>query len=156
MTKMLAVAKNWSFEIEPLAEAREVRLKLILAPIIAACLVAVFLMIMVALGLTGVLWQNVTQRTQEIGLRRAKGATAGNIYTQILGELLVITSFGLVIGLVVIVQFPLLDLIGFISDKVYISSVLLSLLLIYLLTLVCGLYPSRLGTRVQPAEALHY
>ena len=156
MSKMLAVAKNWSFEIEPLSEARAVRLKLTLAPIIAGVLVALFLMIMVALGLTGVLWQNVTQRTKEIGLRRAKGATAGNIYTQILGELLVITSFGLAIGLVVVVQFPLLDLIGFISDKVYISSLLLSLLLIYGLTLLCGMYPSRLATRVQPAEALHY
>ncbi len=156
MSRMQAVAKDWSFQIEPLADAREVRLKLNLAPIIAAGLVAVFLMIMVALGLTGVLWQNVTQRTKEIGLRRAKGATAGNIYTQILGELLVITSFGLVIGIAVVVQFPLLDLIGFINDKVYIWSVLLSLFLIYGLTLLCGLYPSRLATRVQPAEALHY
>ena len=54
------------------------------------------------------------------------------------------------------VQFPLLDLIGFISDKVYIYSLLLSILVIYALTLICGLYPSRLATRVQPAEALHY
>jgi putative ABC transport system permease protein len=156
MSRMLAVAKDWSFEIEPVTDAREERLKTNLAPIITGGLVAVFLMIMVALGLTGVLWQNVTQRTKEIGLRRAKGATAGNIYTQILGELLVITSFGLVIGIVVVVQFPLLDLIGFISNKVYIFSVVLSLLLIYGLTLLCGLYPSRLATRVQPAEALHY
>ena len=156
MTRMLAVAKDWSFEIEPVADAREEALKIYLTPIIAGGLVAVFLMIMVALGLTGVLWQNVTQRTKEIGLRRAKGATAGNIYTQILGELLVITSFGLAIGIVVVVQFPLLDLIGFISNKVYIFSVVLSLLLIYGLTLLCGLYPSRLATRVQPADALHY
>ena len=156
MTRMLAIAKDWSFEIEPVADSREELLKVYLSPIIAGGLVALFLMIMVALGLTGVLWQNVTQRTKEIGLRRAKGATAGNIYTQILGELLVITSFGLAIGIVVVVQFPLLDLIGFISNKIYIFSVVLSLLLIYGLTLLCGLYPSRLATRVQPAEALHY
>ena len=37
-------------------------------------LVAGFLMVMVGLGLIGVLWQNVTQRTREIGLRRATGA----------------------------------------------------------------------------------
>jgi len=156
MSRMQAVAKDSSFEIEPVADARDERLKISLTPIAVAGLVAAFLMIMVALGLTGVLWQNVTQRTKEIGLRRAKGATAGKIYTQILGELLVITSFGLAVGLAVIAQFPLLDLIGFISGKVYIFSILLSLLLIYGLTLVCGMYPSRLATRVQPAEALHY
>ena len=43
-------------------------------PLIAVGLVAGFLMLMVALGLLGVLWQNVTQRTREMGLRRAKGA----------------------------------------------------------------------------------
>ena len=86
MSNLQSVAKNWSFEIDPLSDMRE-GLTIYLAPIIAAGLVSAFLMIMVALGLTGVLWQNVTQRTKEIGLRRAKGATAGNIYMQILGEL---------------------------------------------------------------------
>src|SRR4030095_10059307 len=154
--RLQAIAKDWSFEIEPVSKMRESANQIRLVPLIAGGLVAVFLMIMVALGLTGVLWQNVTQRTKEIGLRRAKGATAGNIHTQIIGELLVITSFGLAIGIVVVVQFPLLDLIGFISNKVYIFSVVLSLLLIYGLTLLCGMYPSRLATRVQPADALHY
>src|SRR6185436_11964295 len=74
--KLRGVSKEWSYEIEPLANMRESSFKMYLAPIVAAGLVAGFLMIMVALGLTGVLWQNVTQRTKEIGLRRAKGATA--------------------------------------------------------------------------------
>jgi putative ABC transport system permease protein len=151
-----AVAKDWSFDIEPLSNMRETNFKLYLAPMIAAGLVASFLMIMVALGLTGVLWQNVTQRTKEIGLRRAKGATAGKIHLQILGELVVIASFGLILGVAIIVQFPLLDLIGFISSKVYLTSLAMSLTLIYLLTILCGLYPSWLATKVQPAEALHY
>ena len=156
LRQLQAVAKGWSFNIEPLANMREATFKLYLAPIIAAGLVAIFLMIMVALGLTGVLWQNVTQRTKEIGLRRAKGATAGKIHLQILGELVVIASFGLALGVAIIIQFPLLDLIGFISSKVYLSSLALSLTLIYLLTILCGLYPSWLATKVHPAEALHY
>jgi putative ABC transport system permease protein len=154
--RLQAIARDWSFEIEPLAEMRATSLKLSLAPIIAVGLVAGFLMIMVGLGLTGVLWQNVTQRTREIGLRRAKGATAGNIYAQILGELLMITSTGLLVGIAVVVQFPLLDLIGFVSGKVFLYSLTISVLLIYGLTVVCGLYPSRLATKVHPAQALHY
>lgn len=154
--RLQAIARDWSFEVKPLAEMRASSLKLYLAPLLAVGVVAVFLMIMVGLGLVGVLWQNVTQRTREIGLRRAKGATAGNIYRQILAELMLVTSIGLMLGIVVVVQFPLLDLLGFISGKVYLYSVLLSCALIYGLTTVCGLYPSWLATRVQPAAALHY
>ncbi|HYP28043.1 MAG TPA: ABC transporter permease [Blastocatellia bacterium] len=154
--RLQAIAKDWSFEIEPLSDMRESFLRIYVAPIVAGGTVAAFLLIMVALGLTGVLWQNVTQRIREIGLRRAKGATAGKIYAQILGELMVIASFGLIAGVLVVVQFPLLDLIGFISKGVYVSSLVISLVLIYILTALCGLYPSRLATRIHPAEALHY
>jgi ABC-type lipoprotein release transport system permease subunit len=54
------------------------------------------------------------------------------------------------------VQFPLLDLIGFINAKVFAFGLFVSFLLIYSLTLLAGLYPSWLATKVQPAEALHY
>ncbi|HEY6401117.1 MAG TPA: ABC transporter permease [Blastocatellia bacterium] len=155
-TRLQAVAKDWSFEIKPVIELRDEAFQRRLIPIIVVGVIAAFLLIMVALGLTGVLWLNVTQRTKEIGLRRAKGATAGRIYQQILGELFVITSFGLLIGVAVVVQFPLLDVIGWISAKVYAWSIILSVVVIYLLITICGLYPSRLATKVQPAEALHY
>jgi putative ABC transport system permease protein len=154
--KLRGVNNNWSYEIEPLVNMRASSFKLYLAPIIAAGLVAAFLMIMVALGLTGVLWQNVTQRTKEIGLRRAKGATANDIHTQILGELFVITTFGLLLGLAIIVQLPLLEFLSFLNPKVYAYSIGIALMLIYLLTFVCGLYPSRMATKVQPVEALRY
>lgn len=154
--KLQAVAKNWSFEVTPLINLRESSFQRQLIPVIILGIIAAFLMIMVALGLTGVLWQSVTQRRKEIGLRRAKGATARNIYNQILGELLIITSFGLIIGVLIVVQFPLLDLIDFISGKIYLYSIVAAALIVYLLTILCGLYPSWLATRVQPAEALHY
>ncbi len=154
--KLQAVAKEWSFEILPLTRMREIAFKFRLVPIIILGLIAVFLMIMVGLGLVGVLWQNVTQRTKEIGLRRAKGAAASDIHKQILGELLVLTTLGLAAGMLLVVQFPLLNLIGFISAKVYALGLLAALVIIYSLTLTAGLYPSWLATRVQPAEALHY
>jgi putative ABC transport system permease protein len=69
---------------------------------------------------------------------------------------MIVTTVALLAGVLVVVQFPLLDVLGFATRQVYAVSVVLSLALIYLLTIVCGLYPSRLATRVQPAEALHY
>lgn len=156
ITKLQNIARDWSFEIQPLAAMRETHLKFYLAILIGFSVVALSLMIMVGLGLMGVLWQNVTQRTREIGLRRAKGATAGKIHIQILGELLMLTSFGLALGTLIVIQFPLLDLIGFISTKVFLLGLMASLLIIYAIATLCGLYPSYLATKVQPAEALHY
>jgi putative ABC transport system permease protein len=156
LARLQSEAKEWSFSVKPLSQLRAANINEYLAPISAFALVAAFLMIMVGLGLTGVLWQSVTYRTKEIGVRRAKGATAVNIYWQILGELLILATFALIAAVLVVVQFPLLDWISFISGRVYLISLLLSLVLVYLLTIICGLYPSRLATRVQPAEALHY
>ena len=154
--KLQAIARGWTFHVQPLSQMRASYLKLRLAPLIAAGLIVTFLIIMVGLGLMGVLWQNVTQRTKEIGLRRANGATADHIYKQILGELLVVTTFGILAGTAVIVQFPLLKLFSFLSAQVYIISLAISIALMYLLTILCGLYPARLATKVHPAEALHY
>jgi ABC-type antimicrobial peptide transport system permease subunit len=39
---------------------------------------------------------------------------------------------------------------------VYLYSIALSVILIYALTFICGLYPGWLATRIRPAEALHY
>jgi len=156
LQRLQAVAPDWSFTVKALAEIREESHRQRLTPMTAFALIAGFLLLMVALGLTGVLWQNVTQRTREIGLRRAKGASAGAIHAQILGELAVITSLAVAAGTVVVVQFPLLDLLGFVRPGVFAESLAVSVATLYVLTVMCGLYPSRLATRLRPAEALRY
>lgn len=155
VTKLQTVAREWSFEVSPLERMRETSFKFHLTPLLVLGLVAGFLMLMVGLGLVGVLWQNVTQRTREIGLRRAKGATQQHIHAQILGELFVLTSIGVLLGVILVVQFPLLDLIG-IRANVFAFGLLAALVLIYGLTLLAGLYPSWMASKVLPAEALHY
>lgn len=153
---MQAVAKDWSFEVRPLADMRAVLLRDTLMPLVVEAIVGGFLMLMVALGLTGVLWQTVTQRTREIGLRRAKGATIPNIRAQILGELVVMTTLAVLAGSALIVQFPLLKAFGFLTGGVYAVSLVISAVCIYLLTVACAWHPSRIATTIQPAEALHY
>lgn len=156
-TGLRAASRNWGIDIGTLSQRRETTLKQQLILPIVEGIVAFFLLIMVGLGLSGVLWQNITQRTREIGLRRALGAVAGNIYGQFLGELLVMTTVAIAVGVAVIVQFELFDnLVGRASGAVYLHSLLVALSLIYALIVLCGLYPSWLATRVQPVEALHH
>lgn len=154
--RLQALAPDWSFSVRALASQRDGYLRHRLAPLLVAGVVSVFLMLMVALGLLGVLWQNVTQRTLEVGLRRAKGATRPDIHWQILGEMLTIATLGLVAGLLVILQIPILGWFGFLDFTTYVLAFAVSVLCIYLLAAACSLYPSWLASRIQPAEALHY
>ena len=154
MTKEIAAASGgWKATVTTLREERTIRMKFALAPMGAMVLVGLFLIINVALGLFGVLWQTINQRRAEIGLRRAIGATAGIISVQILLETLVVTTFGLALGLLVAAQFPLLGVMG-LKVGVYLTAMLLASGLIYALTVVCALYPSRLAAGIHPAVAL--
>jgi putative ABC transport system permease protein len=150
------VARAWSFEVTPMSEARATMIAFAAAPVAAIGLVAGFLMLMVALGLTGVLWQTVTQRTREIGLRRAKGAERTRVQRQILGELVVITTIAAAVAAVLVAQTPIVSPFYWVETHVYVLGFVFAAATIYLLTLLCGWYPSRLATRVEPAEALRY
>jgi putative ABC transport system permease protein len=138
---------------------RQDKLRQYTIPLAVVGTVAAFLLLMVALGLTGVVWQSVTQRIKEFGLRRAKGATIPNVRAQVLVEMAIMTSIALAAGVLLVAQLPLLPLpteLDVIPASVFTASIAVSAAAIYLLTLACGWYPSRLATKIQPAEALHY
>jgi putative ABC transport system permease protein len=154
--RLQAAAPGWSFDVVRLSQMRDDSIRFAVAPLIAVGLVAAFLMLMVALGLFGVLWQAVTQRTRELGLRRAKGAAKANVRHQILGEVSVMTFLALAVGTLVVVQFPLLQIIYFVEPHVYLIAFMISVATISALTLLCAWYPSHVATRIEPAEALRY
>jgi len=154
MKRLQATARDWSFSIEPLSSFRKNKATFYLTPLIVFGLISAFLIAMVGLGLIGVIWQSVTARRGEIGLRRATGATPNDIHRQILSELLVLTTLGMVLGIALVVQFPLLGIISQVSTKVYMMALAASVAFIYLIAFICGLYPSWLATQVQPTEAL--
>jgi putative ABC transport system permease protein len=56
----------------------------------------------------------------------------------------------------VVIQFPLLGLFTIVTPEAFSAGLAASLVMIYALTLVCGMYPGWLASRVQPAQALHY
>jgi len=157
--KAMAAAGAWSFEVEPLDAMRVDKLREYTIPLMVVGTIAGFLLLMVGLGLTGVVWQSVTQRIREFGLRRAKGATIRGVRAQVLTEMMIMTSLALIVGVALIAQLPLLPLpseMRVVPAPVFVGSIIVSALAIYVLTLLCGWQPSRLATRIQPAEALHY
>jgi putative ABC transport system permease protein len=155
--RMQAVAGDWSFEVQPFEQLRETALRQRLTPLVVGGIVAFFLLLMVALGLLGVLWQNLLQRTREIGLRRAIGASRGEVHRQIIMEQLLLTTLGVLLGTVLVVQLPILDVFGAaLRPEVFVSGLVLALVAMYVLAAACALYPSSMASRVPPAEALRY
>ena len=128
-----------------------------LAPLMVLSVIAAFLLLMVAFGLFGVLWQNTTQRIPEIGLRRALGASAGGIYRQIIAEQLLLSSVAMLAGLALLVQLPLTGALGeSLGWPVFAGAAGVSMAVVYLLSLLCSVYPGWRASRMTPTEALHY
>jgi len=154
--RLHAVVPDHPARIIHMEKMHETMLRLYLAPAILAGVVAAFLITMVLLGLSGVLWQNVTRRTREIGLRRALGATGAGIYRQILGEVALLATIAVFAGLLIVGQLPIIGAFRFVTPQAYGIGIAASLAAIYTLTLLGGRYPSWLAGKVQPAQALHY
>ncbi|HSP89401.1 MAG TPA: FtsX-like permease family protein [Vicinamibacterales bacterium] len=156
IARLRAAAPDWTFQAEPLPKSRETAHMFWLAPLAAAGIVSAFLLVMVGMGLTGVLWLHVTQRTREIGLRRAKGATVANVRRQLVGEVALITGVATLVGVAIVAQLPVLDVFGVVSPAVYAVSIGISLVCIFALTLACAWMPARVASSIEPAEALRY
>ncbi|HEX6426966.1 MAG TPA: ABC transporter permease [Niastella sp.] len=146
--------KNANIEIEHLASRRKNMNNFYLVPMIVLLIVAGFLIINVALGLFGVLWYNINKRKTEIGLRRAVGASGRSVSGQLVGEALILATLSLITGSFFAIQFPLLNVFH-LPAGVYITAQVLAIGFIYLLVLLCALYPCRQAAAIYPAVALH-
>ncbi|PIQ20236.1 MAG: hypothetical protein COW65_16230 [Cytophagales bacterium CG18_big_fil_WC_8_21_14_2_50_42_9] len=154
MKQASQIAKGWTLEIKSMNEMRTSHNKVSLIPLLIFSIVCGFLVLNVALGLFGVLWYNINRRISEIGLRRAIGAASGQVYNQFVGEVLVLATFSILLGILVAGQFPLLQVFG-VQTSVYLAAMGISVGIIYLLAIGCAAYPSQQAAKIQPATALH-
>jgi putative ABC transport system permease protein len=146
--------QNWSVEIQHLDKMKATQDKLVLIPILILFVLCGFLVFNVGLGLFGVLFQNISRRKGEIGLRRAVGASRGQILGYFIGETLVIAGFAVVLGVFFAIQAPLLNLFD-VEAGVYFTGILLAIVSIFCLAVLCAFYPSRQAAAIYPAVALH-
>ena len=109
------------------------------------------------IGIMNIMLASVLERTREIGVRRAVGATQGDIVRQFLVETVMIAVAGGLIGLLFGVGLSRLIawLAGW-STIVTLTSIALAFLVSVAVGLVFGVYPARRAARLDPVEALHY
>ncbi|HSH66998.1 MAG TPA: FtsX-like permease family protein, partial [Bacteroidia bacterium] len=124
---------------------------------LGATFIGIITLVGAAIGLMNIMLVSVSERTREIGIRKAIGATKKTIRNQFLVEALVIcqmggllgTLFGIIIGNIMALAFG----ISFIIPWLWI---LMSIVLCFIVGTLSGLYPAIKASRLDPIEALRF
>ena len=110
------------------------------------------------IGIMNIMLVSVTERTREIGVRKAIGATPGSIRLQFLVEALVVTLVAGIIG--VLLAAGLSYIIGLVQDYitpiVRANAVIVAVGVSVFIGVVIGFYPAFRASRLQPVDALRY
>jgi putative ABC transport system permease protein len=110
------------------------------------------------IGIMNIMLATVTERTREIGIRRALGAKQRDIITQFLIECVVLSGVGGLAGVLLGMMIPSL-IVYFIPDQktiITIQSVLLSFGISVAVGILFGIYPARRAALMDPIEALRH
>jgi len=109
------------------------------------------------IGIMNMMLTTVTERTREIGLRKAIGAKRADITRQFLAEAIALTVIGGVIGIVLGVGIALgVSALGFITTTISWQAIALAFGVSAVIGIVFGYYPARRAASLNPIEALRY
>jgi putative ABC transport system permease protein len=107
------------------------------------------------IGIMNIMYASVTERTKEVGIRRAVGATQNDILKQFLTESVLLSVFGGIMGLVLstvivfIIRF-------FFPAAINLFSVIITLIISSGIGIFFGVFPARRAAKLPPIEAIRY
>ncbi len=141
LSAILSAAKNISFILS-----------------LVLLLVSTIALVISGIGIMNIMLVTVTERTREIGLRMAVGATRREILLQFLTEAVIISLGGGVIGILLGVAMPLS--VQFFTDDMHIPISMTSIVVAFSVScvvgLVFGMLPANRASKLNPTEALRY
>jgi putative ABC transport system permease protein len=122
-------------------------------------IIGVFTLIVGGIGTANIMYVVVKERTKEIGIKMALGATRAHIMSQIIAESLMIAAIGGFVGFLIaklfVTAFPLLKLGEYIGNPVIsIDAVFVAVGVIGSIGLMAGIFPARRASKLNPVEAL--
>jgi putative ABC transport system permease protein len=109
------------------------------------------------IGIMNIMLVSVTERTKEIGLRKAVGATRNQILTQFLIETVTLSLLGGIIGILLGVSIAtFFSVTGLIASVITADSILMAFFFALAIGVFFGLYPAFRAANLHPMEALRY
>ena len=122
--------------------------------------IAAISLVVGGIGIMNIMMVTVTERTREIGIRKAIGASRGTILTQFLMEAVVLCMMGC--GLGIFLSWAILQVVSTVVASTGIvftldgGVVALAVIFCFIIGVVFGLYPANKAAKMKPIDALHY
>ena len=146
-----------AFEIRNMADIQQTLVQTTQTMTMLLGSIAAISLLVGGIGIMNIMLVSVTERTREIGLRKAIGARESDIMLQFLIESIVMTFTGGAIGVLIGsgIAFLLAVVAGW-TVRVSLSSVILATTFSIIVGLAFGLWPARQASKLDPIEALRY
>ncbi|WP_034258569.1 ABC transporter permease [Altibacter lentus] len=124
---------------------------------ISAWIISIITILGSSIALMNIMLVSVTERTREIGVRKAMGAKSSTISTQFFMETIVIGQFGSILGILlgVIAGFLISNIFEFDYSLPW-AAMLWATLITFLVAVIAGSYPAAKAAKLDPIESLRY
>ena len=146
------------YEVQNLTAILEAAQSVALVMTIVLILVSTIALLISGIGIMNIMLVTVTERTREIGLRKAVGASRRAVLQQFLTESIVISMAGGIVGIVVGISIPLS--VRFFTDAIRVPISVVSVLVAFGVSVavgvIFGMLPANRASQLNPTEALRY